>query len=210
MGFRQAQRGGAAHGQACEMRLLDPERVHQRDGVVEQRGEAVAAGGRVGAAVPALIVAQHAVSLLERTRLLVPHRQIGGERVAEHEPGRALGPVHLVVDVDAVGLDLHRHFYPFTRRVPAVGAACAPRKSCSSASSSLAACAGIMCTASMSSKRTSGMASANCALAVGGRTWSKRPATTMVGTRISLARCVTLGRAIARFMDAKQTGSWAR
>jgi hypothetical protein len=48
-------------------------------------------------------------------------------------------------------------------------------------------------------------------LAGGGRrTLSKRPATTMVGRRISLARCVTLGRAIARFMEAKQTGSCAR
>src|SRR5262245_2295449 len=209
MGFRQAERGGAAHGQPREMRLLDPEPVHQREGVVEQRREAVAAGGSVGAAVPALIVAQDAILLLELIRLLVPHRQIGGERVAEDEPGRALRPVHLVVDVDAVGLDLHRH-YPFTRRAPSVAAACAPRKSCSSASSTGAACAGIMCTPSISSNRALGMVCANCSLAAGGRTWSKRPATTMVGTRISLARCVTLGRAIARFMDAKQTGSCAR
>ena len=60
MRLRQAERGRAAHRQAGEMRLLDRERVHQRDHVGQQHVEAVASGGRLGAAVPTLVVAQHA------------------------------------------------------------------------------------------------------------------------------------------------------
>jgi hypothetical protein len=55
--LRQAERGRAAHGQAGEMRLLDRERVHQGDHVGQQQLEAVAPGGRVGTAVPTLVVA---------------------------------------------------------------------------------------------------------------------------------------------------------
>src|SRR5262252_7737896 len=53
-------------------------------------------------------VAPPAVSALQRRRLLVPHRDRGGERVGEDEPGRALRPVDHVVEIDAVRLDAHR------------------------------------------------------------------------------------------------------
>src|SRR5262249_30394891 len=161
-----------------------------RDRVGDQLVERIAAGGRIGRAVPALVIAQHSERLAERARLVVPHRQIGGERIAEHEPGCAVGPVHLGVDGDSTSLGLHRGV---------------PKNSFSSASSGPGACAGIMCTASISSNRAPGMVLANCSLMAGGRTLSNRPATTMVGLRMSLPRSVTLGSTIERLSAAKHT-----
>ena len=60
MPLGKAKRGGAAHGQAGEMRFLDRQRVHQTERIGEQRIERIAAGRHVGAAVAALVVAQDA------------------------------------------------------------------------------------------------------------------------------------------------------
>ena len=60
MALGEAERGGAAHGQAGEVRLLDRQRVHQTERIGKQRIERIAAGRHVGAAVAALVVAQHA------------------------------------------------------------------------------------------------------------------------------------------------------
>src|SRR5215470_15553947 len=191
------------------MRLADCKRVHQGEHVGDQQVEGVAAAGRLAAAVPALVVAQHAERAAKLARLLVPHGQIGRERVAQDEPGRAFRTVELIVDADAVGVDLHDEDFLQPARCRAVDRVCAWRKSCSNASSAAGACAGIMCTASISSNRAPGIVCANCSLIAGGRTLSKRPATTMVGLRMSLPRCVTLGCAIERLSAAKQTGSCA-
>ena len=44
----------------------------------------------------------------KRGNLIVPHVQVGAERVAQHEHRRALGPLDLRVELGAVRLD-HRH-----------------------------------------------------------------------------------------------------
>ena len=63
------------------MRFVDSKRVHQRQRIVEQRVEGIAPRRRIAAAVAALIVAQHAKRIGQRRRLLVPHRQRGGQRI---------------------------------------------------------------------------------------------------------------------------------
>ena len=106
--LREAERSRAAHRQSAEMRALDAERVHQANRIGNQCFEIVAAGGRIGFTVAALVVAQHAIGLRQIGRLRVPHVQVGGERIAQDEPGRALRSVDLVVDGDAVCFGLHR------------------------------------------------------------------------------------------------------
>ena len=68
----QSEGGCAAHRQAGKMRLVDCERVHQREHVVHEQLECVTAAGRFGAAVAALVVAEHAECTLELARLILP------------------------------------------------------------------------------------------------------------------------------------------
>src|SRR6185437_6722832 len=65
MALGEAERGRAAHGEPGEMRLVDMQGIKQAEGVRQQRVERVAASRRVGAAMAALIVAQHAVGTLQ-------------------------------------------------------------------------------------------------------------------------------------------------
>ena len=109
MALREAEPGGAAHREAGEMRALDRQRIEQGDRVRQQGVEAVAAGRRFGLAMAALVVAQDAERAPQFPGLLVPHAHVGRERIAEHEPGRALGAVDLIVERDAVCLHLHEH-----------------------------------------------------------------------------------------------------
>src|SRR5207248_3071426 len=148
----------------------DGKRIHQREHVGDEQVEGVAAAGRLAAAVPTLIVAQHAERTAQLARLLVPHGQIGRERVAQDEPGRALRTVELIVDADAVSLDIRDEDFLQPTRCCVADRVSPWSKSYSSASSAAGACAGIICTASISSKRAPGMLRANCSLAAGGRT----------------------------------------
>jgi hypothetical protein len=97
----------SSHGDAAEMRAFDRQRVHQRDHIVGQRRERVFPRGRVGAAVATLVITQDAEFVLQRRRLIVPHRQIGDQRIGEDDPRRAFRPVDLIVEADAVGVDFH-------------------------------------------------------------------------------------------------------
>src|SRR6266478_5796822 len=75
-----------------------------RNAAVNHRSS-VGGRGRAGLPVAPRVVAQHAIAALERANLLVPHREVAGQRVAEgHHRALALD---LVVDVDAVGVELH-------------------------------------------------------------------------------------------------------
>src|SRR6516225_8834498 len=107
MPLGETKRGGAAHRQAGESRFRNAERVHQRERIVKERVEGVAAGRRVSATMAALIVAQYAKAILQRRRLPVPHGERSRERIRKNKPRRALGAVDLVIDGDTVGFDFH-------------------------------------------------------------------------------------------------------
>src|SRR5262252_3935080 len=126
------------------MRLVDCERIHQRERVGDEQVEGVAAGRCVAGAVPALIVAQHAERTAELACLLIPHGQIGRERIAQDEPGRAFRTVELIIDGDAVRFDLHDEGSLQPARCRAADRVCPCRKSCNSASSTAALEAGVL------------------------------------------------------------------
>src|SRR4029077_5416886 len=121
MKLRHAKRSRTAHGQSGEIRSADPKRVHERERIRNEKIETVAPRRRIGPPVAALIVTQHPERALELARLVLPCRKIGRERVAENEPRRGTpvrGPVELVIDTDAVCLDLHLRL--LNRRAPAL------------------------------------------------------------------------------------------
>ena len=107
MKLGERERRGAAHGQPDEMGAGDLERIEQGQRIGDELRVGVAARRRLGRAVAALVVAQHAERRLEVRHLEVPHGDIGGERIAEHDPGRAFRPIDLAVEGDAVRLDPH-------------------------------------------------------------------------------------------------------
>ena len=57
----------------------------------QQQFERAAAARRLGQAVAALVIAQHAEFAAQRRRLRVRHVQIGGQRIGEDQPRFALG-----------------------------------------------------------------------------------------------------------------------
>src|SRR6185503_14329265 len=87
--------------------------------------QTVRPGGRRAVAVAAHVVVENAEAALERFDRRVPHAHAAGERVAQHQPGRAFFAVQLVVDLDAVDLGLHvfsvfggRIIHPLARFLP--------------------------------------------------------------------------------------------
>ena len=54
-----------------------------------------------------LVITQDAKSPAQRPRLVVPHRQVGRERIAENQPRRVLSTVDLKVESNSVRLDVH-------------------------------------------------------------------------------------------------------
>ena len=110
MTLGKSERGGAAHRQAGKMRLLDRQRVEKPQRVGKQRIVGIAPRRCVGRAVAALVVAQHAVGILQRRRLLIPHRQRGRERIGENQAWRIVRSVDLIIDGNAVGFDFHIGF----------------------------------------------------------------------------------------------------
>src|ERR1051326_4300214 len=85
----------------------DAERLQHRERVVRELVERVRALRRVRLAVAARLVAQDAESILQRADGRIPHREIGGERVAHGDDGRVRGPLEHVVHGDAVDGDVH-------------------------------------------------------------------------------------------------------
>src|SRR5262249_36120679 len=96
---------------ADDMRALDRERVEERNQIGGELVEIVTPVGCLGAAVTALIVTQDTECFAQVGDLLIPHRQIGGERIAEYDPRSAFRSVDLVIDLQAVGIDAHRSDY---------------------------------------------------------------------------------------------------
>ena len=76
------------------------------------RVEAVGTFGRAGLAVAAAVVADEAEMLGEFAGLVVPHVQVGAERIRQHQRGRAIAALDLDMDRAAViGVD-RRHENP--------------------------------------------------------------------------------------------------
>src|SRR5262249_7073122 len=96
----------AAHGEADEVRLADAEAGEQAEEVVGELVQAVRARRRARLPVAPRVVAEDAVPPAQGPHLVVPHAEVAREGVAERHH-RALA-LDLVVDVDAVGRELHR------------------------------------------------------------------------------------------------------
>src|ERR1700674_4456738 len=94
--------GAAAHGEADEVGLLDAEVVEDREHVAAETVERVGVLGRVGFAVAALVVADDAEMLGKGLRLVVPHVQVGAERVGEHHRGRAFGALGSAREISGI------------------------------------------------------------------------------------------------------------
>src|SRR6266851_310156 len=95
----------AAHGEPDEVRLRDAETVEQSLEILRHLIERVGPGGRARLPVAARVEAQHGVPGSEGLGLVVPHVQVAGERMAQRDHRAAT--LFFVVDLDAVGLDLH-------------------------------------------------------------------------------------------------------
>src|SRR5258708_27195276 len=89
------------------MGTLEGERSEEGERVRYQCRIGIAARGRIRAAVAALVIAQQAERTAKIGRLRVTHGKVGGERIAEDEPGRTRGALDLAVEGDAVCLDAH-------------------------------------------------------------------------------------------------------
>ncbi len=105
---RQRLTDHPAHRQADPVRVTDSEGGQELGRVVGQQVERVGAGRSLGASVPAGVVGKHAIACAQGRELRLPHRQVGGQGVAQRDHGRVRGPLEGVVHLDAVRLDLHR------------------------------------------------------------------------------------------------------
>ena len=73
--------------------------------------EIIGSFGHAGLAVAAPVVAHQAKVLGEFGGLVVPHVQVGAERIRQHQHGRAIAALDLDIDRAAVDID-HRHEIP--------------------------------------------------------------------------------------------------
>ena len=107
-----------AHGLAARHRVANEREVRKIE-VIDERGdivgesvEVVAAGRLIGAAMAAAVIADDAVVLGPGVELVVPHMEVGAERVRQHQGGRAVRSGYLDMDRAAVvGID-HWHESP--------------------------------------------------------------------------------------------------
>ncbi len=102
----------AAHRQPAPAGLLDLERVENGQHVLAEPFHRIRPRRRAGPAVAAAVIAHQAEMLRPFARLVIPHMQIGAERIRQHQHGRALAARDLDIDRAAIGAD-HRHGKPF-------------------------------------------------------------------------------------------------
>ena len=91
-----------AQRDAAQRHALELEAVEQREQVPAEVGDRVRASRSGRAAVPAVVVAQHAEALGERRRLVVPHRERRAERAAEQHDVPVRRPGYLVLQRNRV------------------------------------------------------------------------------------------------------------
>ena len=68
------------------------------------------AAGRVGPAMPAHVIGEHAEMPAEERKLEAPHRMADRERVAEHDQRPVLGTVQAIVETGVFELDAGHGF----------------------------------------------------------------------------------------------------
>src|SRR5204863_3388948 len=89
------------------VRARDAERAQERARVLGERLQRVLPRRRLAAPVTADVVAQDAIARRERGHGGIPHREIGGDRVAQRDDRRAGRAVERIVDLDAVRAQVH-------------------------------------------------------------------------------------------------------
>ena len=120
----QGLRRHAAQGQPGHMGAGNAQRVQQAREVVGQVVDGRGAGGRVGPAVPARVVAQHLVASGQAARHGVPHLQRRADGVGQGHHRGAGGAGQVVEQADAVGGDV-RHGPGSLVRWPRASPVCA-------------------------------------------------------------------------------------
>ena len=90
----------AAHRDPDEMRGRHLQHIHQAGHIVGQADHRVGADRRIALAVPAQVVAQHAIARRQVARRGIPQGVIGAQRMRQDHPG-AVAPVnaHLQADI---------------------------------------------------------------------------------------------------------------
>jgi hypothetical protein len=86
------------------MRAIDREAVEQPDDVAAEALDRIWPRGDRRRAVPPRVVAQHAIVAHEGRELRIPHRNVGAERIRQHNDPSALGAVEAIADPRAVDL----------------------------------------------------------------------------------------------------------
>jgi len=95
----------AAHRQAAPIYFFDLQRVEDGEDVAAEQLEAIGALAGAGLAVAAAIGADEAEVLGEFASLVVPHMQVGTERIPEHQRRRAFAALDLDIERAAVDVD---------------------------------------------------------------------------------------------------------
>jgi len=113
----EPQRRHRPHRHASDHGLGDGEPVEQPDEILAQLIEIRRPRRHARAAMAALVVAQDAKPVAEPGDLIVPQGEIGHQRIAEHEPGRALGAVEPAAEAEISQRDesFHRGLSPGDR-----------------------------------------------------------------------------------------------
>lgn len=86
----------AAERKPAEMRAFELQCIHQRQHIPAQISQRIGRWRRAGTSMSAAVVPQHTEMHRQRLSLQIPHRQIGAQRVAEHQP-RAVLAVNAVM-----------------------------------------------------------------------------------------------------------------
>ena len=94
------------------MHLGDTEAVENGKHVAPEPLHGIGALRDVRFAVAATVVAHEPEVARERRHLVVPHMQVGAERVRQHQHRSPFGPFDLYVNAAAVGLDFRHECFP--------------------------------------------------------------------------------------------------
>ena len=90
-----------------EVNLPDPEQVEEILSLAGQVIEGVGSSRNIRSSMPHRVVTKYAKVSNQGIHLKIPERQVGCQRMAEHENRGRMGAFQLIVDLIAFNLDLH-------------------------------------------------------------------------------------------------------